>query len=231
MAQTSYSLNHAIAFAGMKADSQFSHIAAFSAEAQIAFGLGVTRGTDPEIQSKAISAVGDEFLGITLYHESQTTGDYTANDPEAILKRGNAWVPTTGAVVAGEIAYVNVTTAKFEAGTTLTDVFTGTFTAGSIGLTIDGNVQTVAFNTNMDTSLDDLATAIAASASVTTSVNTTGTVVTTPVKTKSPVISYDLSLVTGALAIARTLSNVTTGGRFEKYDSSLGLANVSIDVV
>lgn len=115
MAQTSYSLNMAEAFAGMKVDSMFDHVESFAANAEIAFGLGLKAdGTDPDNIVDIVNDPGDTFRGISL-HQHNEDGKYNQYDTVNVLRKGKAWVEVSATVATDQPAYVDVATGKFTA--------------------------------------------------------------------------------------------------------------------
>lgn len=124
MAQTSYSINQDVAFLGMKADSRYDFVATGIAEGVIPFAKGLKRGTDTDYEVLVIDNVADVFHGVSLYEESQTSGNYPDTKPVNVLREGAVWVNCTVAVNGGQAAYVDVATGDF------TNVSTGNVATG-----------------------------------------------------------------------------------------------------
>lgn len=128
MSQTTYSVNHAEFFKGMKADSRYDHVGSSIAEGAIGFGIGLKRGTDPEYQVLPIDDAGDTFYGVALYKESQETGNYADTSVVNVLRQGAVVVEATVAVNAGDAAYVNPASGNFTNNPTGTVATGGEFT-------------------------------------------------------------------------------------------------------
>ncbi len=80
----------------------------------------------------------------------------------------------------------------------------GTWTAGSAVVTVNGTETTVPYNTDKATTLGDVATAIAASADVTSAVYASDVITVTPVTGTPVAITIDLSGITGTLVLVET---------------------------
>ena len=94
-------------------------------------------------------------------------------------------------------------------------LFTGTLTVGSVTAQVNGMAYTQAFATDMDTTLTDLAAAIATdTVNVLSAVYTTlsKTLVVTPKTGKTVSLSFDFSLATGS--IAATVTSAILGETF-----------------
>jgi Protein of unknown function (DUF3383) len=101
----------------------------------------------------------------------------------------------------------------------------GTFTAGSIAITVNGTVVTQAFSTDKNTTLTSLAAAIAALSSVNTATYSSGdhTITIVPESGVLLAVSVDTTLVTGTMTMA--VSSVRT----EDYDDALAAARLYDD--
>ena len=99
-----------------------------------------------------------------------------------------------------------------------TAVFAGTMTAGTVKGYVNGTEYAEVFDTDMDTTLDNLATAMAANADVTTAVYTSGTdtMVVTPVAGKTIGIIYDITAATGLTGVTETSTQLS-----ETYTTAL----------
>jgi len=86
---------------------------------------------------------------------------------------------------------------------TLTDD-AGTYTAGSISVTVNGTEYVESYDTDKNTTLTALAASIAANAAVSTCVYTSGshTIVITPTAGYNLSVEYDLSGITGSMTFA-----------------------------
>ena len=114
-AQTSYSINQAIAYAGMIFAQAPSDIMSASVEGAsgIGFGVAVSRGTDKE---KQIVAGGDgTFVGVTvrdLGREGAANGTikYSENETAGVMRDGYLWVVCPSGCNPGDVAnYVDAT--------------------------------------------------------------------------------------------------------------------------
>jgi hypothetical protein len=108
-AQTSYSINQAIAYAGMIFAQAPSDIMSASVEGAsgIGFGVAVSRGTDKE---KQIVAGGDgTFVGVTvrdLGREGAANGTikYSENETAGVMRDGYLWVVCPSGCNPGDVA-------------------------------------------------------------------------------------------------------------------------------
>ncbi len=96
--------------------------------------------------------------------------------------------------------------------------FTGPMTAGSIKATVNGVVIDTPFDTDQDTTLDNMAISIAAEADVATAVNVTGTVTVTPAAGKAVGVVYDVTGATGITAVVTSSTQLS-----ETYTTALDL--------
>lgn len=90
---------------GQRADCSLNQIDSFAAEAEIAFGTAIRRGTDKAKQ--VLPSDGKEFLGIALRDDLCTAGLYKAKTMVSVLTKGRVAVKVTEAVVAGDKAYLH----------------------------------------------------------------------------------------------------------------------------
>lgn len=109
--QLSYSQHMAKAIPGTIYDLSPRTIDSYVAETDnIALGMGVVGGTDPEVQVKLPSAAVSAIKGIALMQakEQDASGNVVYNDEDTlpVLRKGRAWVPVTGAVSADAQAYL-----------------------------------------------------------------------------------------------------------------------------
>jgi len=113
-AQTSYSRLQAVAYAGMIYALAPRDIASRAAEGDIAFGIAVSRGSDPDTQVVPGGATG--FMGISVRALDQegvaNTGAIQYDDEEtvAVMRSGYIWaVCPTGCVPGDVVNYVDAT--------------------------------------------------------------------------------------------------------------------------
>lgn len=114
-AQTSYSINQPVAYAGLIYAQAPSDIISRSVEtaAGIGFGVAVSRGTDKDNQAVI---GGTDFLGITVRSLDREADDaagaieYAEKETAGILRNGYIWaVCPTGCVPGDSVNYVNAT--------------------------------------------------------------------------------------------------------------------------
>lgn len=127
MAQLSYNLYQAQAFAGMLGDSRENDILSYSAEGAVAFGKPVVTGTNKERQRAPVgTGVGQGALvngfavaSHTVEQTSAGVAQYNDKVTVPVLRRGAIWVNTQDAVVADSVANLHLATG------TLTDAAVG----------------------------------------------------------------------------------------------------------
>lgn len=120
--QTSYSINQAIAYAGLLYNLSIKDIVSRAVEtaAGIGFGVAVSRGTDPD---KQVIVGGNDFTGITVRslerEGAANTGvvKYSETETAAILREGYIWVTCPAGCVPGDAAFYDDTTGVIDAGT------------------------------------------------------------------------------------------------------------------
>lgn len=136
MAQTdlnTYGFELDVAQAGQLADMGLDRrVDSFAAEADVAFGQAVKRGTDPEKQCEPIGADADDFLGVALFTHTREQGfdraatpastgsKYLVSDTVSVLRKGRVYVNAAGEVNPDDDAYVDPATAEFTASSTET---------------------------------------------------------------------------------------------------------------
>lgn len=118
--QTTYVFDQGKAMAGMRL-SDFGLFTHCIAEADIAYGLGVKRGTAPGEQ--AVVGGGSGFMGIALHTVAQeaaysdATIKIEAKETFEIMRMGMAWVSPANDVVAGDGLVVVNATGALKGGT------------------------------------------------------------------------------------------------------------------
>lgn len=156
-AQTSYTINQAIAYAGLLFDVGPQVRISRNAEGAVPFGVAVIRGTDPDKQAKIGAAATGSLLGISyrsLEREgAANTGDIQYEDKETvgILQSGRIYaVCPAGCVPGAAVKAVNAT-GVLDAGaaaageTALDDAQWDTTTAaGAIGVIVLNGLATTA---------------------------------------------------------------------------------------
>lgn len=121
-AQTSYSINQPVAYAGLIYALHPHDIDSMSVEtaAGIAFGVAVSRGTDPDrqivlggdaafygITIRSLEREGDDAAGAISYSEKETAG---------VMRKGYIWVVCPTGCVPGDSVKYNDTTGVIDAG-------------------------------------------------------------------------------------------------------------------
>ena len=120
-AQTSYSINLAVALPGMIADLSNSDIISRSVETVVGidFAVAVSRGTNADRQ---IVLGGDNtFLGVTVRStdiEGTSNGTilYGENDTAGVMRKGYIWAICPTGCVPGNIVNYNDTTGILDSG-------------------------------------------------------------------------------------------------------------------
>lgn len=154
-AQTSYSINQQIAFAGLIFAQAPHDIVSRKVEtaAGIEFGAAASRGTDEETQ---VVAGGTSFVGITIRsldkEGAANTGAIKWNEKEAagLIRSGYVWAKCpTGCVAGAAVKYTNAT-GVLDAGaagageTQLDAIWDSSAAAGELGIIRLSGVTTVA---------------------------------------------------------------------------------------
>lgn len=106
--QTSVAENYPAGVPGLIYDSSFRDVVSRAAEVAIGFGLGVARGTDPDVQV-ALPGAGDAIVGVSVFDTSQPTGGYAIGDAVPVITRGRIWVQVEDAVAPGGGVFVRHT--------------------------------------------------------------------------------------------------------------------------
>jgi len=141
-----YGYKLTIAQPGQLADVGPHRIDSFAAEtaSSIAFGSGLTRGTDKEKQCQLIDNAADAFLGVAVFNHLAEQGFSESSSPSSVaasikdgdtvdvLREGRVYVKTAGAVTAGASAYVDPATGIFTASSSSTVGPVGKF-QGTLG--------------------------------------------------------------------------------------------------
>jgi len=109
--QTSYSQYMEPAIAGTLYDISFRRIDSYVVETDnISPGMGVVLGANKERQVKLGAATTSVVAGIALLQAREQNADgnviYADKDTVPVLNKGRAWVPVTGAVTAGNQAFL-----------------------------------------------------------------------------------------------------------------------------
>lgn len=122
------------------------------------------------------------------------------------------------AVFAQNPSVVRIALGALQASKTV--VIAGTMTAGTITGTVNGTDYAEVFDTDTDTTLDNLAAAMQADADVLTAVNTLGTIVVTPTSGAVVGVSYDITAATGLTGVTETATELA-----ETYATALTAIN------
>jgi len=131
MSQTSYPLNQALAFAGMKADARFDEVVSYQADGAVAFGSGVIAGSNAETEVKIPAGNTTGFRGVAVHiHKAPVSGNARYEDTEmvSVLRKGRAWVPVVGTIAMGDaprLIHTGGNAGAFTAGTTGSSAITG----------------------------------------------------------------------------------------------------------
>lgn len=120
MSQTSYSQYQAIGFHGQIADTEFTDIVSYSAEAAVPFGSFVALGTNKERQctplttsaGQAALAIGVATASHTVEQTSAGVAQYAIGATPSVMKRGRVYLLTDDAVVAGTVANLKLSSGK-----------------------------------------------------------------------------------------------------------------------
>jgi len=99
----------------------------------------------------------------------------------------------------------------------------GTYTAGNFPVTVNGDLSTVTYDTNKDTTLTAVAVAIEAHVSVSTAVydNSAHTITITGVSEETTVVSVDISGITGNMTMAVTSASSDTIHSIALHDAGI----------
>lgn len=138
MSQPSYTRDHAIAYAGLQADSGFDCNVSRVAEGIVPFGIFAVAGTDAEEQVKVPTVDTDVVRGVSVAILNQTSGNYADTNVVTVKRKGAVWVSTDGGGItvdgpvyavatsgvatdaaAGNIAIPNASYVKYDATTQL----------------------------------------------------------------------------------------------------------------
>jgi hypothetical protein len=126
--QTSYDLNMAAAFAGMKADARYDEVISFQAESAIAFGRGVVAGTNAATQVKQPTA-GGTFKGIAVHTHKQPSSAgvarYEDTEMVNVMRKGRVWVEVSGVIALGNAVRMLNSGGQFTAATTGSTAISG----------------------------------------------------------------------------------------------------------
>lgn len=94
-------------FPGMKATSVVDTVEAFAAEGEVQPGTFVTRGTDKDVQVKAISSASDIPVGVVVHTHHEPGFVYNDGATVPVMVSGEVYVEVATAVVAGGHAYID----------------------------------------------------------------------------------------------------------------------------
>ena len=137
--QTTYSATMGASRAGHIADMRGSTLVSFNAEAALAFGVPVSKGT-AEGQCKKTAAGATDIIGVTVRDRSVGAGQdgFVQYDSARVMTEGAIWVTVTApaGVVAGDLVWVKKSDGTF-----------GNVDAGAAGsLRLNGRWETTAAN-------------------------------------------------------------------------------------
>ena len=110
MSQTNYTIEAALAFAGMIAEGSKTRSISRSSEDAVAFEAGRpgVAGTDAETQFVLPTGAGEVFLGVTVHkHGREQMGlagplSFQQNENVELLRQGQIWVIVEEAVSVGD---------------------------------------------------------------------------------------------------------------------------------
>lgn len=120
MPQTSVTYLPAVAFNGMRATNAEVKIRSYAAEGVVGIGKLVRLGTNPDTQCVQLTtAVGQGALafGFAVHNHNQEQNlaglvQYADKETVNVLRRGDIWIETQDAVVAGTVANLHLATGK-----------------------------------------------------------------------------------------------------------------------
>jgi hypothetical protein len=104
--QTEYKMYHDGELLGQIGDASIRQIDSYVAEANIAFGIALKRGTKGDAQCLPLDGLTD-FLGIAIRDEICTSGVYPKGRVVSVMTKGRVVIRTTEAVKAGDKAYIH----------------------------------------------------------------------------------------------------------------------------
>ena len=102
-----YGYEDAKGFPGMKATSVVDTVESFAAEGALVPGTFVTRGTDKDVQVKAISSASDIPVGVVVHTHHEPGFVYNDGATVPVMVSGEVYVEVATAVVAGGHAYID----------------------------------------------------------------------------------------------------------------------------
>lgn len=105
--QTTYTINPAVAYAGMIGDTEFT--TALSCEittGAVGFGLAVGRGA----ADRTARLGGAGYVGITIADKADPEASYGVGDIAGVLVRGAIWVTAGAAVTPADSVFFNAAT-------------------------------------------------------------------------------------------------------------------------
>ncbi len=111
-----YEYSIEVAQVGQIADASNRIIDSFTAEEVIGYGLSLKRGTVKDKQVlKWTGDIDTPMLGISVFTQTQYTGEYPVNSAVSVMTEGRVWVNAEDALViaSGQRAYLNVTNGLF----------------------------------------------------------------------------------------------------------------------
>lgn len=113
--QTTYSTEHAVAYAGMKADAQLCNVVSKlnKTGATIAYGLGVVSDGEDGAKLPTNTSTGAEFIGVVMYETNRAQADgAVAGIPQdrdgSVITQGVVWVEVLDTVAKDAPVYLRV---------------------------------------------------------------------------------------------------------------------------
>lgn len=174
---------------------------------EIGFGLAVAKIVGDEDGVKPVDSNTDKILGVSRFTAQQDTGNYPVKSTVAVVRQGSIYVQTEGTLDADSPVFVRFRTEPHVIALT----FSGALVTGN---TINGTVNSVAiaavpFNTDNATTLNDIATAIAALDSVASAVSNGTNIITVTGAVDGEALLAALTVTGGASQATVTQATVT----------------------
>ena len=253
-AQTQYSINQPVAKPGLVQGQNESKVDSHNNPVdEILFGHFVAKVASDDDGVKKPAAIGDFIAGVAVADLAQPDGKFDAKSAVPVLKKGDIWVPAEEAVAFGETPHIRYA-GKGQVQTFVLDA--DLITGNVISVDVNGSTITHTFATDHLTSMTAFAVKIEAHADVedaTVGGSGNRTITITSVIDKTVLLENE-GITGGAsqagIVITETVAAITTDDlgklrndtdsttaldasayvRIKQYDSTSGLALVSVDI-
>lgn len=111
MSQTAMTEQASLGEAGLLGDSGHDmYIRSYAAEGtDVAYGLGLVPGTDPETQVAVPAATFTTFSGFAVKKhpmEDESASDFADGETVDVLRKGRVWVPAVETMAVGDTVHV-----------------------------------------------------------------------------------------------------------------------------